>query len=352
MDTKAFVEKARALVARVEQMEREMTSGLDPDALAEYKSLRPGYEVASRFISCVQQLEDAKAMLESEQDEEMRSLIQEEIEHLEKESQELQNQLKKHLVPRNPQDSANALVEIRAGAGGEEAALFAGDLFRMYTRFAESQGFKVVVADSHPTPLGGLKEIVFVVEGRGAFGKFRFESGVHRVQRVPDTESSGRIHTSSASVVVLPEKDASIKIEINPNDLEIDTMRAGGPGGQHQNMTDSAVRITHKPTGLVVVCREERSQHKNKEKALRILAARLAERERERQERETGKTRRSAIGTGDRSEKIRTYNFPQNRLTDHRIGLTLYQLDRIMDGELEPVVEALAQAEAEKLLSG
>lgn len=347
-----ILQRIKGILERLSEMEGLMAGGRDnPALLREYKRLKAAEPSAKRFLKVSEELADATAMLEAEKDEEMREYLSSETERLEEESRRLRAELMLFLLPRSPEDDGNALVEIRAGTGGEEAALFSGDLFRMYSRFAEREGLKVSLAESHPTPLGGFKEIIFMVEGDGAYRLLRYESGVHRVQRIPRTESGGRIHTSSASVVVMPEEDEETVLTIDPDDLEIDTMRAGGPGGQHQNMTDSAVRITHKPTGVTVVCRDERSQHKNKERAMRILRARLAERERERRERETGTVRRLAIGTGDRSEKIRTYNFPQNRLTDHRIGLTLYQLERIMDGEMRPVVDALLEAEAERMLA-
>ncbi len=351
-DNDKILQRVKSILDRLSDVEADLANGRDNhELIREYKRLKGVETLARRFVRASEELTEATAMLETETDEGMREYLTQETERLEKELSDLRAGLTQFLLPRSPEDDSNALVEIRAGTGGEEAALFAGDLFRMYSRFAEQEGFKVSVAESHPTPLGGFKEIIFMVEGDGAYRLLKYESGVHRVQRIPRTESGGRIHTSSASVVVLPEQEEGGGIEIKPDDLEIDTMRAGGPGGQHQNMTDSAVRITHKPTGIVVVCRDERSQHKNKERALRILRARLAERERERRERETGTARRMAIGTGDRSEKIRTYNFPQNRLTDHRIGLTLYQLERIMDGELRPVVDALLETEAEKNLA-
>ena len=347
-----ILQRIKGILERLSEMEGLMAGGRDnPALLREYKRLKAAEPSAKRFLKVSEELADATAMLEAEKDEEMREYLSSETERLEEESRRLRAELMLFLLPRSPEDDGNALVEIRAGTGGEEAALFSGDLFRMYSRFAEREGLKVSLAESHPTPLGGFKEIIFMVEGDGAYRLLRYESGVHRVQRIPRTESGGRIHTSSASVVVMPEEDEETVLTIDPDDLEIDTMRAGGPGGQHQNMTDSAVRITHKPTGVTVVCRDERSQHKNKERAMRILRARLAERERERREKETGTVRRLAIGTGDRSEKIRTYNFPQNRLTDHRIGLTLYQLERIMDGEMRPVVDALLEAEAERMLA-
>jgi peptide chain release factor 1 len=253
------------------------------------------------------------------------------------------------LIPKDPRDEKNAIVEIRAGTGGEEAALFAGDLFRMYNRFAEEHGLRIAIMDSSPSGTGGLKEVIFAVEGEGAYGRLKFERGVHRVQRVPATEASGRIHTSAATVAVLPEAE-EFEIEIRPEDLRIDVYRASGPGGQGVNTTDSAVRITHAPTGVVVTCQDERSQHKNKAKALRVLRSRLWEAEEEKRTKEIAQSRKAMIGTGDRSEKIRTYNFPQGRVTDHRIGLTLHKLDRILDGELDDLLKALNDAEQLALL--
>ncbi len=255
------------------------------------------------------------------------------------------------LVPNDPNDAKNAIVEIRAGTGGEESSLFAADLFRMYARYAEAKKFKVTLMDSHPTPLGGFKQIVFAVEGKGAYGLFRYESGVHRVQRVPETESAGRIHTSTATVAVLPEA-AEVEVTIDPKDLRIDTFRSTGPGGQSVNTTDSAVRITHIPTGIVVSCQDEKSQHKNKAQAMRVLRARLKHLYEHEQEEELAATRRSQIGSGERSEKIRTYNFPQNRVTDHRINLTLYKLGEIMEGNLDPITDALREAAVDRVRAG
>ena len=253
------------------------------------------------------------------------------------------------LLPKDPNDDKDVIMEIRGGAGGEEAALFAGDLFRMYSRYAESQGWRVEMMDSNPTDLGGFKEVVFSIAGAGAYSRLKFESGVHRVQRVPDTESSGRIHTSTVTVAVLPEVE-DVDVQINQNDLRIDTYCASGAGGQHVNKTESAVRITHLPTGVVVQCQDEKSQLKNKEQAMRVLRAKVLEIAQESQRAETAQNRKSQVGTGDRSERIRTYNFPQGRMTDHRIGLTLHKLDFIMNGDLTETIDALTAADqAERL---
>jgi peptide chain release factor 1 len=283
-----------------------------------------------------------------ENDNEIKELAKEELSVLRAQKENLENQLRLLILPKDPNDNRNVILEIRAGTGGEEASLFASSLFRAYTRYAESQGWKVEIMNSNPTGLGGLKEIVLLIEGRGVFSQLKFEGGVHRVQRIPVTEASGRIHTSAVTVAVLPEAD-EVEIEIDPKDLRVDVYRSSGPGGQSVNTTDSAVRITHIPTGLVVTCQDEKSQHKNKGKALKILRARLLERKQEEQLSEIAATRKTMVGSGDRSERIRTYNFPQGRVTDHRINLTLYKLERVMDGELKDIIDALTthyQAEA------
>jgi peptide chain release factor 1 len=284
----------------------------------------------------------------NEKDEALRDLAKEELVVLQEEKQNLESQLKVLLLPKDPNDSKNVLLEIRAGTGGEEASLFAASLFRMYTRHAESRGWKVEVMSSNPTGLGGFKEIIALIEGQGVYSQLKFEGGVHRVQRVPVTEASGRIHTSAVTVAILPEAD-EVEVGIDPKDLRVDVFRSSGPGGQSVNTTDSAVRITHLPTGLVVSCQDEKSQHKNKSKGLKILRARLLERKQEEQRSEIAATRKLMVGSGDRSERIRTYNFPQGRLTDHRINFTLYKLEQIMDGDLTALIDALVtyhQAEA------
>lgn len=286
------------------------------------------------------QLQDTSEMLQEEQDEEFRKLLVEERESLTEKKDKLQTELKILLLPKDPNDEKSVIMEIRAGTGGEEAALFAGDLFRMYTRYAEEQGWKIEIMDVHYTDIGGIKEIIFVVDGQGAYSRLKYESGVHRVQRVPTTESGGRIHTSAATVAVLPEAE-EVEVEIDPNELRVDVYCSSGPGGQSVNTTQSAVRITHIPTGLVVTCQDEKSQHKNKAKALRVLRARLKEIMEEQQNAEMAGTRKSQVGTGDRSERIRTYNFPQGRVSDHRINLTLHKLDMVLEGQLNEIIDAL-----------
>ncbi|MFQ5849479.1 MAG: peptide chain release factor 1 [Candidatus Binatia bacterium] len=275
-----------------------------------------------------------------EKDEAIRELAKEELSALQMRKESLENQLRLLILPRDPNDSKNVILEIRAGTGGEEASLFASSLFRMYSRYAESQGWRVEVMNSNPTGLGGFKEIIALAEGRGAYSRLKFEGGVHRVQRVPVTEASGRIHTSAVTVAVLPEAD-EVEVGIDTKDLRVDVFRSSGPGGQSVNTTDSAVRITHLPTGLVVTCQDEKSQHKNKAKALKILRARLLEKKQDEQRSEIAATRRLMVGSGDRSERIRTYNFPQGRVTDHRINFTLYKLEQVMDGELDELIDAL-----------
>ncbi|HHU31732.1 MAG: peptide chain release factor 1 [Zhaonellaceae bacterium] len=301
------------------------------------------------YKKVLQEIEDAKTILAEEEDQELKEMASLELEELEAKVPQLEDQLKLLLLPKDPNDEKNVIMEIRGGAGGEEAALFAGDLFRMYSRFAERKGWKTELLSDHPTDIGGYKEVIFLVQGKGAYSQLKFESGVHRVQRIPTTESGGRIHTSTVTVAVLPEAE-EVDVQINPNDLRIDIFCSSGPGGQSVNTTQSAVRITHLPTGMVVSCQDEKSQLKNKEKALKVLRARLLEKAQEEQHGELANARKTQVGTGDRSERIRTYNFPQSRVTDHRIGLTLHKLDLILDGELTEIIDALITAEqAEKL---
>ncbi|PTQ57420.1 MAG: Peptide chain release factor 1 [Candidatus Carbobacillus altaicus] len=297
------------------------------------------------------QLDEAKALLEEAKESDLIALIKEEIATLEDELAELENRLKRLLLPKDPNDEKNVIMEIRAAAGGEEAALFAAALFRMYSRYAEDKGWRLEMIDAHYTDLGGIKEITFMISGRGVYSKLKYENGAHRVQRVPETESAGRIHTSTATVTVMPEAE-EVEVEIQEKDLRIDTFASSGPGGQSVNTTMSAVRITHLPTGIVVSCQDEKSQHKNKEKALKVLRARLYDKYMQEAEEEAAKWRRQAVGTGDRSERIRTYNFPQNRLTDHRIGLTLHRLDQIMDGDLDEVIDSLGMYFETQALEG
>ncbi|MDR2618670.1 MAG: peptide chain release factor 1 [Treponema sp.] len=318
-------------------------------AMKEYSQLSEIAAANGEIADLSAQLQDAKALIQEEKDPDIKELAREEIKELEVRINDAGDRLKFLLIPKDPLDEKNIIMEIRAGTGGEEAALFAADLFRLYSRFAETKGWKFEIMNSNETELGGLKEIVFSISGKNVYENLRYESGVHRVQRVPATEASGRIHTSAVTVAVLPEADET-EIEIRPEDLRIDVMRAGGPGGQCVNTTDSAVRITHIPSGIVVHCQDEKSQIKNKAKAMRILRARIYEMEEAKAASERAEARKNQVGTGDRSERIRTYNFPDNRLTDHRIGLTLYKLDRIMEGEIEEVFDALKLSAREELL--
>lgn len=308
--------------------------------MREHKLLSPIVEKYSEYCKCENDFAQAKELLQNESDAGMKELAEEECKVQKSNLAKIADELKILLLPKDKDDDKNVIVEIRAGTGGEEAALFVNSLFRMYTMYAESAGFKTEVLSANETELGGYKEISFSIEGEGAYSRFKFESGVHRVQRVPETETQGRIHTSAVTVAVLPEAQ-EVEIEINPADLEIDTYRSGGAGGQHVNKTDSAVRILHKPSGLVVECQDERSQFKNRDKAMKMLRTKLYDMEKEKQEREIATERKNQVGSGDRSERIRTYNFPQGRLTDHRIGLTLYSLDSIMNGNLQEVIDAL-----------
>ena len=305
----------------------------------EYKSLTPIIEKYRAFKSAQSRIDDALLLLE-EADDELRALANEELREAKEQVEELKGELTVMLLPRDPNDEKNVMVEIRAGAGGEEAALFAAVLYRMYTMYATTAGFRCSLLSENPTELGGYRQLTFQVEGDGAYSRFKYESGVHRVQRVPDTETQGRIHTSTVTVAVLPEAD-EVELEINPADLKIDTFRSSGAGGQHINKTSSAIRVTHIPTGTVVECQDERSQFKNKDKALRILRARLFDEEQRKHDEAIASDRKSQVGTGDRSERIRTYNYPQGRVTDHRIGLTLYKLDQILNGDIDEIVDGL-----------
>lgn len=302
------------------------------------------------YMAADAEIESCKAMLEEADDAAMREMIHEELNELSAKEHELSEQLKVMLLPKDPNDDKDVIIEVRAGTGGEEAALFGADLLRMYTRYAERHGYKAELMNENYTEKGGVKEVVLSLQGKGAYSRMKFESGVHRVQRVPETESQGRIHTSAATVAVLPEAE-DVEVDINPNDLQIDTYRSGGAGGQHVNKTESAIRITHIPTGLVVQCQDERSQHKNRDKAMRVLKSRLLELYQSKAAEAEAGERKSQVGSGDRSERIRTYNFPQSRVTDHRIGLTLYKLEAFLDGDMDEIIDALILAERTRQLS-
>jgi peptide chain release factor 1 len=317
----------------------------------EHAEISPIVETYRKYKRLSRQIQENQDLLEEEQDPEMRELFKHEVAQLRKVLDDSESELKLMLAPKDPRDDKNVILEIRAGTGGDEAALFVADLFRMYSRYAELRRWKVEILDAHPTGIGGFKEIIAEINGKGAFSRMKYERGVHRVQRVPVTESQGRIHTSAVTVAVLPEAE-EVDVYIDPNDLRVDVFRSSGPGGQSVNTTDSAVRITHVPTGLVVICQDEKSQHKNKAKALKVLRARLLDQMQSEQEAKIAQERKSQVGTGDRSERIRTYNFPQNRVSDHRINLTLYKLDTIIDGgTLDDIIDPLTtyfQAEAIK----
>lgn len=318
--------------------------------MREMKTLTPVVEKFREYKKTKETLEEAKMILEdSSQDKDFREMVEEEYIEAKENIAVIEDELKILLLPKDPNDDKNVIVEIRGGAGGEEASLFAGVLYRMYSMYAETKGWKTEIMSSNETELGGFKEVSFMIEGEGAFSRFKFESGVHRVQRVPETESQGRIHTSTVTVAVLPEAE-DVDIEINPADLQIDTFRSSGAGGQHINKTESAIRITHIPTGTVVECQDERSQHKNKDKAMKILRSRILDEERRKQNDAIAGERKSQVGSGDRSERIRTYNYPQGRISDHRIGLTLYRLESMLNGDIDELIDSLITADtAEKL---
>ncbi len=349
-------ENLEKLIERFEEINEEL---IKPEVISdqqklikltkERSELEEIVKTYKRYMEVKKNIEGNKEIIFSKVDPELVELAKMELDELEPELESLEEKLKMLLLPKDPEDSKNCIVEIRAGTGGEEAALFAADLFRMYSRYAEKRGWKLDLIDMNNTGIGGFKEVIFMLTGDGAYGDMKFESGVHRVQRVPKTEASGRIHTSAASVVVLPEVE-EVEIEINPNDLRIDIFRSGGAGGQNVNKVETAVRITHIPTGIVVQCQDERSQMQNRIKAMKVLRARLFDLQKEQQNREIAEQRRSMVKRGDRSDKIRTYNFPQNRVSDHRIGLTLYNLSDILDGNLDEFIEKLKLADrTEKL---
>ena len=315
----------------------------------EHSALEDVVNVGKEYLAVLQNIEDDKSILDGD-DAELKEIAQEELIELESRKDKLESDLKILLLPRDPNDDKNLILEIRAGTGGDEAALFAADLFRVYTRYAERRSWKYKVMDSSDTGIGGIKEAIVSIQGKGAFGMLKYESGVHRVQRVPKTETSGRVHTSAATIAVLPEAE-DVDIEVNDSDLKIDTYRASGAGGQHVNKTESAIRITHIPTGLVVTCQDESSQHKNRAAALKVLKSRLLASEQEKVAAERAAERRSLVSTGDRSAKIRTYNFPQGRVTDHRINFTSYKLNEILDGDITEVIEKLKIAEQQELMA-
>ena len=348
-----MLEKLKAIEERFIELENRMAQPevySDVNAYAklakDQKELAPVVEAYRLYKKYDSNAKEAKALLS---DPEMKEMAQEELEEAKEGMEKTLEQLKILLLPKDPNDDKNVIVEIRGGAGGDEAALFANSLYRMYSMYAESKRWKTEIANINETEIGGIKEVSFIIEGEGAYSRLKFESGVHRVQRVPETETAGRIHTSTVTVAVLPEMD-EVDFEINPADLQIDTYRSSGAGGQHVNKTESAIRITHLPTGTVVECQDERSQLKNRERAMKILASRLYEAEQAKRNAELAAERKSQVGTGDRSERIRTYNFPQGRVTDHRIGLTLYKIEQIMNGDIDEIIDALITADqAEKM---
>ena len=355
-----FEEKLNIFEKRYEELNNKLYQpdiAADPEeyqrVMKEYKEIEPIVEEYGRYKKAKSTIEEASEIInDSTADSEMKELAQEESIAAKTELEESRQNIKLLLLPKDPNDERNVIVEIRGGAGGEEAALFSAVLYRMYSMYADKKGFKTELLNVNATELGGYKEISFMINGQGAYSRLKFESGVHRVQRVPETETQGRIHTSTVTVAVLPEAE-DVELEINPKDLQIDTFRSSGAGGQHINKTESAIRITHLPTGTVVECQDERSQYKNKDKAMRVLKSRLLQVKRDEQAQAVAQERKSQVGTGDRSERIRTYNYPQSRVTDHRIGLTLYKLDEILNGSIDEIIDALITAyRAEQLEEG
>lgn len=351
-------ERLQVVEDRYEQLNEYLS---DPDIVSdatklrdyskEQSGLQETVDVYREYKRVIEELESSKELLQDELDEEMEELVKMEISELAEQVEPLEEKLKILLIPKDPNDEKNVIMEIRGAAGGDEAALFAGNLFRMYSRYAENNHWKIEVLDASSTELGGFKEIIFMINGTGAFSKLKFENGAHRVQRVPETESGGRTHTSTATVACLPEAE-DVDIEILKEDIKVDTYRSSGAGGQHVNTTDSAVRITHLPTGIVVSIQDEKSQIKNREKAMKVLKARVYDAAQQEAQAEYAASRKSAVGTGDRSERIRTYNYPQNRVTDHRIGLTIQKLDQIIDGNLDEIIEALIMEDQAHRLEG
>lgn len=351
-----IIDRLQALADRYEKLSELLC---DPDVAADSKKLREyskeqsdlqePYEAFMEYKNVTVQLEDAKLMMGEKLDDEMREMVKLEVEELEARLGELEEKIRVLLLPKDPNDDKNVIVEVRGAAGGDEAALFAADLYRMYTRFADSQGWRVELMDVNESDLGGFKEVIFMVTGKGAYSKLKYESGAHRVQRIPVTESGGRIHTSTSTVAVMPEVE-EVEIEILDKDIRVDTFCSSGAGGQSVNTTKSAVRVTHIPTGIIATCQDGKSQNDNKAKALQVLRARIYDIHRQEEEAKYAGERKSKVGTGDRSERIRTYNFPQSRVTDHRIGLTLHRLDSVMNGDMEEIVNALTIAEQAELL--
>lgn len=352
-------ERLQAAENRYEEMNHKLSDPAVIENHDEYRKLMKEHAELQELVSkygeykkVTQEIADANELLNDKLDKDFKEMVELELEEAKERLEIIKKEIKILLLPKDPNDDKNVIVEIRGGAGGDEAALFAGVLFRMYSKYAERCGWKTEMLDSNPTEIGGFKEVVFAIEGHGAFSRLKFESGVHRVQRIPETEANGRIHTSTVTVAVLAEVE-DVDIEINQNDLRIDTYRASGAGGQHVNKTDSAIRITHMPTGIVVCCQDQRSQHKNRDKAMRVLRSKLYEIAQEQQASEVAQARKTQVGTGDRSERIRTYNYPQGRITDHRIGLTLYKIESILEGDLDEVIDALITTDqAERLGSG
>ena len=347
--------KLESLEQRLLELEKDLAA---PDAFDDqeryrkltkaHADLKPVVDLFREYRDCLRQMQENRE-LEQDSEPDIRAMAQEEIRILQERLEDLEKELRAMLLPQDPMDGKNVLLEIRAGTGGEEAALFAGDLFRMYCRYGEKMGWKVEILSQSDSDTGGFKEIIALVEGRRVYSRLKYESGTHRVQRVPTTETQGRIHTSAATVAVMPEAE-EVDVDIRPEDLRIDVYRAGGAGGQHVNKTESAVRITHIPTGIVAICQDEKSQHKNKAQAMKVIASRILQAEQDRQHAAVADARRTLVGSGDRSERIRTYNFPQGRVTDHRINLTLYSLDKVMEGEIQPLVDGLtSQAQADAL---